>query len=140
MTVDPTDDGSTGTMSRDNPRITRVGGILRRLSIDEVPQLINVLKGDMSIVGPRPYVPNMLIGNAQFRDAVRNCAYRYRLKPGITGLAQASGMRSNALRSMQNAERSVEMDLKYIMNWSIWLDFEIMARTLLVAMSGSDVF
>jgi putative colanic acid biosynthesis UDP-glucose lipid carrier transferase len=140
MTVDPTDDGSTGTMSRDNPRITRVGGILRRLSIDEIPQLINVLQGDMSIVGPRPYVPNMLIGSAQFRDAVRNCAYRYRLKPGITGLAQSSGMRSNALRSMRNAERSVEMDLKYIMNWSIWLDFQIMLRTVLVAMSGDDVF
>jgi Undecaprenyl-phosphate glucose phosphotransferase len=140
MTVDPTDDGSTGTMTRDNPRITRVGGILRRLSIDEIPQLINVLRGDMSIVGPRPYVPNMLIGSAQFRDAVRNCAYRYRLKPGITGLAQSSGMRSNALRSMSNAERSVEMDLKYIMNWSLWLDFQIMLRTILVAMSGDDVF
>jgi putative colanic acid biosynthesis UDP-glucose lipid carrier transferase len=140
MTVDPTDDGSAGTMSRDNPRITRVGGILRRLSIDEIPQLINVLRGDMSIVGPRPYVPNMLIGSAQFRDAVRNCAYRYRLKPGITGLAQSSGLRSNALRSMSNAERSVEMDLKYIMNWSIWLDFQIMLRTVLVAMSGEEVF
>ena len=140
MTVDPTDDGSKGTMSRDNPRITRVGGILRRLSIDEIPQLINVLYGDMSIVGPRPYVPNMLIGDEQFRDAVRNCAYRYRLKPGITGLAQSSGMRSNALRSMSNAERSVELDMKYIMNWSLWLDIKIMLRTVLVAMSGSEVF
>jgi polysaccharide biosynthesis protein PslA len=140
MTVDPTDDGSTGTMSRDNPRITRVGGFLRRLSIDELPQLINVLRGDMSLVGPRPYVPNMLIGSETFREAVRNCAYRYRLKPGITGLAQSSGMRSNALRSMVNAERSVEMDMEYIMNWSIWLDFRIMLRTVLVAMSGPEVF
>ncbi len=140
MTVDPTDDGSLGTMSPDNPRITRVGRVLRRLSIDELPQLINVLRGDMSIVGPRPYVPNMLVGTETFREAVRNCAFRYRLKPGITGLAQASGMRSNALRSMSNAERSVEMDLKYIMNWSIWLDLKIMLRTLLVAMSGPEVF
>lgn len=140
MTVDLTDDGSSGTMTRDNPRITRVGRILRRLSIDELPQLINVLQGNMSIVGPRPYVPNMLIGSEQFRDAVRNCAYRYRLKPGITGLAQASGMRSNALRSMSNAEISVEMDMKYIMTWSIWLDFQIMLRTVLVAMSGPEVF
>ena len=140
MTVDPDDDGSVGTMSRDNPRITRVGRVLRRLSMDELPQLINVLRGDMSIVGPRPYVPNMLIGTETFRAAVRDCAYRYRLKPGITGLAQASGMRSNALRSMVNAERSVEMDLKYIMTWSIWLDIQIMLRTVLVAMSGPEVF
>lgn len=140
MTVDPTDDGSVGTQTRDDPRITRVGRILRRCSLDEVPQLINVLRGEMSIVGPRPYVPNMLVGNEMFREAVRDYAYRYRLKPGITGLAQANGMRSAALRSMANAQKSVEMDLQYINNWSIWLDLRIMVHTVIVAMTGPEVF
>jgi putative colanic acid biosynthesis UDP-glucose lipid carrier transferase len=140
MTVDPRDDGSVGTKGRNDPRITRVGGLLRRLSLDEVPQLINVILGDMSLVGPRPYVPNMLVGSERFRTAVRNYAFRYRLKPGITGLAQASGLRSAALRSLANAERSVELDLQYISRWSIWLDFRIMVQTLLVAMTGPDVF
>ena len=140
MTVDPTDDGSVGTLRRDDPRITRVGRVLRSLSIDELPQLFNVLTGDMSIVGPRPYVPNMLVGSEPFRGAVRNFAFRYRMKPGITGLAQASGLRSNALRSKDNARLSIEMDVRYIMNWSLWLDLRIMVRTVLMAMHGPDVF
>ena len=140
MTVDPSDDGSVGTQFRDDPRITRVGRFLRRLSLDELPQILNVLRGDMSVVGPRPYVENMLVGTETFRSSVNNYAFRYRLKPGITGLAQASGMRSNALRSIGNARRSIELDLEYIGNWSIWLDFKIMLRTVLVAMSGPEVF
>jgi putative colanic acid biosynthesis UDP-glucose lipid carrier transferase len=140
MTVDPSDDGSLGTRVRNDPRITRVGRILRTLSIDELPQLFNVLSGDMSIVGPRPYVPNMLVGSELFHGAIRNFAFRYRMKPGITGLAQASGLRSNALRSKDNARRSVELDIQYIMNWSLWLDLRIMVRTLLMAMTGPEVF
>ena len=140
MTVDPTDDGSVGTRDRNDPRFTRVGGMLRRLSIDELPQLFNVLRGEMSIVGPRPYVPNMLVGNDTFRRAVRNYAYRYRLKPGITGLAQVNGMRSHALRSLENAQRSIDLDLYYIANWSLWLDIKIMFRTVFVAMTGHEVF
>ncbi len=140
MTVDPTDDGSVGTTVRDDPRITRVGRILRRLSIDELPQLFNVLRGEMSMVGPRPYVPNMLVGNDTFRRVVHNYAFRYRLKPGITGLAQVSGLRSHALRSLANAQRSIDLDLHYIANWSLWLDFKIMVRTVLVAMTGREVF
>ncbi len=140
MTVDPTDDGSKGTNSRQNPRITRVGRVLRSLSLDELPQLLNVLVGDMSIVGPRPYVRNMQVEDQTFQSSVQNFAARHRLKPGITGLAQASGMRSNALRSMTNAERSVEMDMDYITNWSLWLDLKIMVRTVTRAMSGPEVF
>lgn len=140
MTVDPTDDGSRGTQTRDDPRFTRVGGMLRRLSIDELPQLLNVLRGEMSIVGPRPYVPNMRVGNEIFRRAVRNYAYRHRLKPGITGLAQVNGMRSHALRSLENAQRSIDLDLYYIAHWSLWLDIKIMFRTVFVAMTGHEVF
>lgn len=140
MTVDPADDGSVGTRNRNDPRFTRIGGMLRRLSIDELPQLFNVLCGEMSIVGPRPYVPNMLVGNDTFRRAVRNFAYRHRLKPGITGLAQVNGMRSHALRSLANAQRSIDLDLFYIAHWSLWLDIKIMFRTVFVAMTGHEVF
>jgi putative colanic acid biosynthesis UDP-glucose lipid carrier transferase len=140
MTVDPSDDGSTGTNSRHNPRITRVGGILRKLSIDEIPQLLNVLRGEMSIVGPRPYVANMLVGQERFSDMVRRYAVRHRIKPGLTGYAQANGMRSNALRDPENARKSIEMDLYYITHWSLWLDLRIMVRTVLVGLAGRNVF
>ena len=140
MTVDPNDDGSVGTNSRHNPRITRVGGILRKLSIDEIPQLINVLRGEMSIVGPRPYVANMLVGQERFADMVRRYATRHRIKPGLTGYAQAHGMRSNALRDPENARKSVEMDIYYITHWSLWLDLRIMLRTILVGLTGKNVF
>jgi putative colanic acid biosynthesis UDP-glucose lipid carrier transferase len=140
MLLDESDDGSLGTRSPSNPRITRVGRFLRRWSIDELPQLLNVLRGEMSIVGPRPYVPNMLVESETIRSAVRNYAFRYRVMPGITGLAQVSGMRSNALRSLENSSRSVEYDLEYIMRWSIWLDLQIIMRTALTALSGPHVF
>lgn len=140
MTVDPNDDGSVGTQRGYNPRVTRVGRILRQLSLDEVPQLLNVLLGDMSLVGPRPYVPNMLVENQVFCEVVENYGYRFRLKPGITGLAQANGLRSFALRSMDNARRSVDLDIEYISRWSLGLDLRIMVKTLVAAMSGPDVF
>jgi exopolysaccharide biosynthesis polyprenyl glycosylphosphotransferase len=140
MTVDATDDGSKGTNSRSNPRITRVGGVLRRLSVDELPQLLNVLLGDMSIVGPRPYVRNMLVEDETFDSAVRGFAARHRIKPGITGLAQASGFRSNALRSKSNAAMSVQLDMDYIANWSLWLDLKIMVRTITHGLRGPEVF
>ena len=140
MRVDPADDGSFGTQGRDDPRITRVGRVLRRLSIDELPQLFNVLRGEMSVVGPRPYVPNMLVGTEQFNEAVREYASRLRIKPGITGFAQAHGLRGGALRSVEQARRSVAMDMYYISNWSLWLDIKIMLRTLLVGMAGRNVY
>jgi putative colanic acid biosynthesis UDP-glucose lipid carrier transferase len=140
MTVDPSDDGAAGTGSRHNPRITRVGSILRRLSIDELPQLLNVLRGDMSIVGPRPYVRNTRVADRTFESTVQRFAARHRIKPGITGLAQARGFRSDALRDTKNAEASVQLDLDYIANWSLWLDLRIMVRTITTAMAGSHVF
>ncbi|MDQ1080825.1 exopolysaccharide biosynthesis polyprenyl glycosylphosphotransferase [Pseudoroseomonas cervicalis] len=140
MLMDPTDDGSVGTQSRNDPRITRVGGLLRRLSIDELPQLINVLRGEMSIVGPRPYVANMLVGQERFSEMVRQYAARHRIKPGLTGWAQANGMRSYALRSPENARKSIEMDLYYITHWSLWLDIRIMVRTVVVGLAGRNVF
>ncbi len=139
MTADPADDGSVGTRGRQDPRITRVGKVLRNLSVDELPQLLNVLAGDMSVVGPRPYVPNMLVGNTLFNDSVRQFAARHRIKPGITGWAQANGLRGSAVRTIDGARRSVELDIYYITHWTLWFDFRIMARTVMV-LAGRNVF
>ena len=140
MHVDPEDDATIGTTGPRDARVTRVGAWLRRLSIDELPQLINVLRGEMSIVGPRPYVENMLVGNERFSVLARQYAERHRIKPGLTGYAQANGMRSYALRSKDNARRSIEMDVHYMRNWSLWLDMRIIVRTAVVGLAGRHVF
>jgi putative colanic acid biosynthesis UDP-glucose lipid carrier transferase len=138
MTVDATDDGSQGTM-RDNQRITRVGRFLRRTSIDELPQLFNVLRGEMSIVGPRPHVANMLVGEGVYSDVVLQYAARHRIKPGITGWAQINGMRGG-IDSVEKANRGADLDLYYIANWSLRLDIKIMLMTLFRGLFGRNVF
>jgi putative colanic acid biosynthesis UDP-glucose lipid carrier transferase len=138
MTVDPADDGSRGT-ARDSARITRVGRFLRRTSIDELPQLINVLRGEMSIVGPRPHVPNMLVGEGVYSEVVQQYAARHRIKPGITGWAQINGMRGG-INSVEKAARGAELDLYYVANWSPKLDIKIMLRTLVGGLMGRNVF
>jgi putative colanic acid biosynthesis UDP-glucose lipid carrier transferase len=138
MTVDVTDDGSQGT-KRDNQRITRIGRFLRRTSIDELPQLFNVLRGEMSIVGPRPHVANMLVGEGVYSEVVLQYAARHRIKPGITGWAQINGMRGG-IDSMEKASRGADLDLYYIANWSLRLDLKIMLITLIRGLVGRDVF
>ena len=138
MAVDPADDGSKGT-SADDPRITRIGRFLRKTSIDELPQLFNVLQGQMSVVGPRAHVPGMLVEDQIYTQAVIEYAARHRVKPGITGWAQINGMRGG-IHTEAKARRSVELDLEYIENWSIWLDIVIMARTVLGGLWGRNVF
>ena len=138
MTIDPNDDGSRGT-KRDSPRVTRVGRFLRHSSIDELPQLFNVLRGEMSIVGPRPHVANMLVGKSVYTNVVCQYAARHRIKPGITGWAQINGMRGG-INSMEKAKRSADLDLFYISNWSLRLDLKIMIRTLFQGLFGRDVF
>jgi exopolysaccharide biosynthesis polyprenyl glycosylphosphotransferase len=109
---------------RDDPRITRVGGVLRRLSLDEVPQLFNVLRGDMSVVGPRPPIP--------YEVEAYELRHRKRLdmKPGLTGLWQVSG------RNRLPFEEMVKLDLFYIENWSLLFDLKIILRTVLVMLRG----
>jgi polysaccharide biosynthesis protein PslA len=138
MTVDPTDDGSQGT-KRDSQRITRVGAILRRTSIDELPQLINVLRGEMSIVGPRPHVSNMLVGSGVYSEVVQQYAARHRIKPGITGWAQINGMRGG-IDSLEKASRGADLDLYYVANWSPRFDLRIMVRTVVTGLMGRNVF
>ncbi len=112
--------------TRDDARVTRVGAILRRTNIDELPQLINVLRGEMSIVGPRPHAT---AHNKMFEDKISVFSRRHVVKPGITGWAQVNGYRG-ATDTLEKMQRRVEHDLYYIDNWSFWFDIRIMIMTL----------
>jgi len=110
----------------DDPRITPLGKFLRRYSLDELPQLFNVLKGDMSLVGPRPHA---LAHNHAYAQTIENYSGRHKMKPGITGWAQVNGYRGETSENEQMAER-VRYDLAYIDNWSLWFDLKILALTV----------
>jgi exopolysaccharide biosynthesis polyprenyl glycosylphosphotransferase len=112
---------------KNDPRVTRVGRILRRTNIDELPQLVNVLLGEMSIVGPRPH-PIAL--NEAFADRISPFARRHKVKPGITGWAQVNGFRGET-DTLEKMQGRIECDLYYIDNWSHILDFKIILMTLL---------
>ena len=107
--------------TNEDDRRTFFGALIRKLSIDELPQLINVLKGDMSIVGPRPEIPHFV---EQFRDEVPLYMIRHMVKPGMTGLAQVSGYRGDT-----SIRGRIDCDIAYIENWTIWLDIRIILRT-----------
>lgn len=113
---------------RGDARITRVGAILRRTSLDELPQFINVASGSMSVIGPRPH-PAAL--DEAFRPMIRRYSVRHKIKPGITGLAQVSGWRGET-ETLDKMEQRVVHDIDYLRRWSVWLDMQILARTLLV--------
>jgi Undecaprenyl-phosphate glucose phosphotransferase len=112
-----------------DPRVTRVGAILRRTSLDELPQLFNVLRGEMSFIGPRPHAPGTRAGARRFEEVVARYAARHRVKPGLTGLAQVRGWRGPT-ETEEKLIRRVESDLEYIECWSVWLDIAIILRTL----------
>jgi len=115
--------------SRDDQRVTRVGRVLRRYSLDELPQLFNVLWGSMSVVGPRPHALETKAGGVLFERAVPHYAARHNVKPGITGLAQVKGWRGPT-ETIRHLERRTWHDLEYVEKWSLWLDIAIMARTV----------
>jgi Undecaprenyl-phosphate glucose phosphotransferase len=110
-------------------RVTRIGRILRATSIDELPQLFNVLRGEMSLVGPRPHAPSTKVQGVIFSEATSDYASRHRVKPGITGWAQVNGWRGET-DSGDKLFKRVEFDLFYIENWSISFDLYIMIRTV----------
>ena len=120
--------GSRLTMPGDS-RITRVGRIIRKFSLDELPQLINVLRGEMSMVGPRPHPLQAKAGERLYDQVVEDFYARYRVPPGITGLAQVSGLRGQTDTEQKLIDR-VAADLQYIETWSLWLDIRILARTV----------
>ncbi len=121
---------------RDDPRITPLGKILRRTSLDELPQLLNVLQGNMSIVGPRPYKVTM---NDEYRPVVESYVRRHKVKPGITGWAQVNGLRGELL-SVDEMTSRIEHDLYYIENWSIWLDMQIIIMTVFSGFSSPRAY
>ncbi|WP_424812493.1 sugar transferase [Roseococcus sp. YIM B11640] len=138
LRVDPNDLGVRGVLKGD-ARITRVGRIIRPMCIDELPQLLNVLKGDMSMVGPRPHVANMLIGGEPIETVAPGYGARHRMKPGITGWAQVNGL-SGTMTDAAMAREVTAHDLAYVSEWSIWLDLRILARTTAVSLFGRKAF
>jgi Undecaprenyl-phosphate glucose phosphotransferase len=129
MYVDRQDESGAQRTTKGDPRVTRVGRVIRRTSIDELPQLWNVLRGEMSIVGPRPHATAMRVGDAYYHDAVRGYVARHRVKPGITGLAQVRGLRGE-IDTIERAKKRVEYDIYYIENWSPLLDLRIILETI----------
>jgi Undecaprenyl-phosphate glucose phosphotransferase len=134
MRDDRCDPSGAARTVQDDPRVTRVGRVLRWLSLDELPQLLNVLRGDMSLVGPRPHAIAMRAGGRLYGEAVELYFHRHRVKPGITGWAQVSGLRGE-VDTLAKAQARVEHDLYYIEHWSPWFDLKILLMTvgLLVA-------
>ncbi len=121
MRLDSETGGRVGWSVKNDPRCLRVGAFMRRWNIDEVPQFWNVLKGEMSLVGPRPERPELI---QRFKDEIRHYNARHNIKPGITGWAQVNGLRGDT-----DLTERVKYDLYYIENWNIWLDFQIMVMT-----------
>lgn len=121
--------GEYGTAPRD-PRVTLFGRLLRRTSLDELPQLLNVLRGEMSLVGPRAHPVHMRIQGLYYFDVFKDYHKRHSVKPGITGWAQVNGSRGT-IRTMLEANNRLTLDLFYVRNWSLRLDIYIMLRTIL---------
>jgi putative colanic acid biosynthesis UDP-glucose lipid carrier transferase len=127
MTV--AEDGAKVVQAKKNDqRVTKIGGFLRRSSLDELPQFINVLQGRMSIVGPRPHA---VAHNEQYRKLIKGYMLRHKVKPGITGWAQVNGLRGET-ETLDKMEARIQYDLDYLRNWSLWLDLWIVVRTVQV--------
>jgi len=122
--------------TRDDPRVTPIGRILRRTSLDELPQFLNVLKGEMSVVGPRPHT---VAHNEYYRSQVRRYMNRHKVKPGVTGLAQICGLRGETAQ-LERMEERIRLDLVYIRNWSLWFDITIIARTVAMIFKDDNAY
>jgi Undecaprenyl-phosphate glucose phosphotransferase len=133
-TMSVTEDGPIiRQATKNDPRVTHLGRLLRRTNIDELPQLLNVIIGDMSLVGPRPHAA---AHNSEYEKIIAKYAYRYHVKPGLTGWAQVNGFRGET-RTLDLMAKRVEFDLWYINNWSYWLDFKILLRTLYMGLQAN---
>ncbi len=139
MYADKTDANAEKLVTKGDSRITRIGAFLRRISLDELPQFINVLKGEMSIVGPRPHALKASAAGRLYDDIVDDYAKRHRVKPGITGWAQINGWRGETDTEEKILKR-VEYDLEYIENWSLMLDLKIIAKTIFGGFSGKNAY
>jgi putative colanic acid biosynthesis UDP-glucose lipid carrier transferase len=122
--------------TKGDPRITPIGAILRKTSLDELPQLFNVLDGSMSLVGPRPHAS---AHNEHYRKLIRGYMLRHKVKPGITGLAQVEGYRGET-ETLDKMQKRIEFDHRYIQQWSLWLDAKILLRTLFVVFKQENAY
>lgn len=131
------EDGNTiKQATRNDRRVTRFGAFLRRTSLDELPQFINVLQGRMSVVGPRPHA---VAHNEMYRNLIRGYMIRHKVKPGITGLAQVSGLRGET-DTLDKMKARIDSDLTYLRNWSLQLDILIVIKTIFVVLKKQDVY
>jgi putative colanic acid biosynthesis UDP-glucose lipid carrier transferase len=131
------EDGTHVTQAtRFDARVTRFGKFLRASSLDELPQIINVLEGKMSIVGPRPHA---VAHNEQYRKLIDGYMFRHKVRPGITGWAQVNGLRGET-DTIDKMRRRVEYDLDYLRHWSLWLDIKIVLKTLRLVFGDSKAY
>ena len=121
---------------QDDPRTTRIGAILRKTSLDELPQLFNVIEGGMSLVGPRPHAS---LQNEEYRTLIQGYMLRHKVKPGITGLAQVHGYRGET-DTLEKMAKRIECDHRYIREWSLFMDLKILCRTIFVVLSGQNAY
>jgi lipopolysaccharide/colanic/teichoic acid biosynthesis glycosyltransferase len=132
MAVSASSESDTRWTTEVDPRRTRIGALLRKTSLDELPQFINVLKGDMSVVGPRPERPHFV---EQFQQEVGRYNHRHCLKVGITGWAQVNGWRGDT-----SIDKRIEYDLYYLQNWSFFLDLRIIVMTIFSALISKNAY
>ncbi|MFL6704480.1 MAG: sugar transferase, partial [Paraburkholderia graminis] len=136
MTVHHEAQGQVTQATRHDTRVTKLGAFMRRTSLDELPQFLNVLLGQMSVVGPRPHA---LEHDDLYKDQVYGYMHRYRIKPGITGWAQVNGYRG-ATAKVEKMEARVKFDLFYIHNWSFWFDMKIVFITIFKGFISRNAF
>ncbi len=139
MYVDQCDAAAAKLVTKGDPRVTRVGAFIRKTSLDELPQLINVLKGELSLVGPRPHAMQAKADGRIYDEVVEGYFARHRVKPGITGWAQVNGWRGET-DTLEKIEQRVAHDLYYIENWSTWLDLKILFMTPLSLITTKNAY
>ncbi len=139
MYVDQTDANAAKLVTKDDPRVTRVGRFIRKTSLDELPQLFNVLKGELSLVGPRPHALQAKAADRLYQDVVDGYFARHRVKPGITGWAQINGWRGET-DTREKIQKRVEHDLYYIENWSVLFDLYILLKTPFALLRGENAY
>jgi Undecaprenyl-phosphate glucose phosphotransferase len=132
----PECEGRTMQATRDDPRVTRIGRFLRSMSLDELPQLFNVLNGTMSLVGPRPHA---IDHNEEYAKSIRGYFARHRVKPGLTGWAQVNGLRGET-KTVEAMEARVRHDIYYVENWSLFFDLQILAMTAIICLARRNAY
>ena len=131
MKADAAEDVPGGSVAREDDRVTRFGRFLRRTSIDELPQLLNVVRGEMSLVGPRPHMAEATVEDALYWHVDERYLHRHAAKPGMTGLAQSRGF-SGTTQTTSDLLNRLQSDLEYMKDWTIWRDMRILLRTVKV--------